>query len=134
MNFVEAITGSGGWPMNVFLTLDLKPFFGGTYFPPEDKYGATGLRTLLPRIADLWGKQHEEIMRSAESITQKLQQAVNSGVGSGDSPLQADLLDKTYEKIRSSYDSANGRFGEVPTLHRPVVPHVLLRSSSRTGK
>src|ERR1700756_3481239 len=78
MSFVEATTGSGGWPMNVFLTPDLKPFFGGTYFPPDDKYGTTGLRTLLPRIAEMWSKQREEIMRSADSITQKLQQAVNS--------------------------------------------------------
>jgi len=133
MSFVEATTGSGGWPMNVFLTPDLKPFFGGTYFPPEDKYGATGLRTLLPRIADVWSKQREEIMRSADSITQKLQQAVNSGVGGG-GPLQANLLDKTYEQIRQSYDAANGGFGEVPRFPRPVVPNFLLRYWSRTGK
>jgi len=134
MSFVEATTGSGGWPMNVFLTPDLKPFFGGTYFPPEDKYGATGLHTILPRIAELWSKKHEEIMRSAESITQKLQQAVNGGAGSGDSPLQAGLLDKTYEQIRLSYDSANGGFGEVPRFPRPVVPDFVLRYWSRTGK
>src|SRR5258708_4477372 len=79
MSFVEATTGSGGWPMNVFLTPDLKPFFGGTYFPPDDRRGQTGLRTLLPRIADVWSKQREEILRSADSIIQKLQQAVSSG-------------------------------------------------------
>ena len=71
MSFIEATTGSGGWPMNVFLTPDLKPFFGGTYFPPDDKYGSTGLRTLLPRIADVWSKQRDEILRSADSITQQ---------------------------------------------------------------
>src|SRR5713101_4496740 len=54
LNFVEATTGSGGWPMNVVLTPELKPFFGGTYFPPDDKNGRAGLTTLLPRIADLW--------------------------------------------------------------------------------
>jgi uncharacterized protein YyaL (SSP411 family) len=134
MSFVEATTGSGGWPMNVFLTPDLKPFFGGTYFPPEDKYGATGLRTLLPRIADLWSQQHEQIMRSADSITQKLLQAVNSGVGGGDSTLHVGLLDKTYEQIRLSYDAANGGFGEVPRFPRPVVPDFLLRSWARSGK
>ena len=134
MNFVEATTGSGGWPMNVFLTPDLKPFFGGTYFPPEDKYGATGLRTLLPRIADLWSKQHVEIVRSADSITQKLQQAVSSEVGSKGGPLPAALLDKTYEQIRLSYDSAHGGFGEAPLFPRPVVPDFLLRYWSRTGK
>jgi hypothetical protein len=133
MTFIQATTGSGGWPMNVFLTPELKPFFGGTYFPPEDKYGVTGLRTLLPRIADVWGRQSEEIVRSADSITQKLQQAVNIGVGVG-GPLQASLLDKTYEQIRQSYDAANGGFGEVPRFPRPVVPNFLLRYWSRTGK
>ncbi len=133
MTFVEATTGSGGWPMNVFLTPDLKPFFGGTYFPPDDRRGQTGLRTLLPRIADVWSKQREEIMRSADSITQKLQQVVNSGVGGG-GPLQANLLDKTYEQIRLSYDAANGGFGGAPLFPRPVVPSFLLRYWSRTGK
>src|SRR5713226_7833964 len=133
MSFVEATTGSGGWPMNVFLTPDLKPFFGGTYFPPDDRRGQTGLRTLLPRIADVWSKQREEILRSADSITQKLQQAVNSGVGGG-GPLQGSLLDKTYEQIRQSYDAANGGFGEVPRFPRPVVPNFLLRYWSRTRK
>jgi len=133
MSFVEATTGSGGWPMNVFLTPDLKPFFGGTYFPPDDRSGQTGLRALLPRIADAWSKQREEITRSADSITQKLQQVVNSGVGGG-GPLQAGLLDKTYEQIRQSYDAANGGFGEVPRFPRPVVPNFLLRYWSRTGK
>jgi len=133
MSFVEATTGSGGWPMNVFLTPELKPFFGGTYFPPDDRRGQTGLRTLLPRIADVWSKQREEIMRSADSITQKLQQAVNSGVGGG-GPLQANLLDKTYEQIRLSYDAANGGFGGAPLFPRPVVPNFLLRYWSRTKK
>jgi uncharacterized protein len=134
MTFVEATTGSGGWPMNVFLTPDLKPFFGGTYFPPEDKYGATGLRTLLPRIADQWSKRHEDIIQSANGITEKLQLAVNSGVGGGSGELQASLLDKTYEQIRLSYDGANGGFGGAPLFPRPVVPDFLLRYWSRTGK
>jgi Protein of unknown function, DUF255 len=134
MTFVEATTGSGGWPMNVFLTPDLKPFFGGTYFPPDDKYGHAGLRTLLPRIADLWAKQHDKILRSADEITQKLQQAVDGGASSGKGLLQASLLDKAYEQIRLSYDAVHGGFGEAPLFPRPVVPDFLLRYWSRTGK
>src|SRR5260370_3326043 len=133
MSFVEASTASGGWPMNVVLTPDLKPFFGGTYFPPHDRRGQTGLRTLLPSIADVWSKQREEIMRCGDSIIQKLQQAVSSGVGGG-GPLQANLLDKTYEQIRLTYDAANGGFGEAPLFPRPVVPNFLLRYWSRTKK
>jgi uncharacterized protein YyaL (SSP411 family) len=135
MSFVEATTGSGGWPMNVFLTPDLKPFFGGTYFPPDDKYGQIGLRKLLPRVAEVWSKQRDDIMRSADSITGKLQQLVNNGVGGG-TPLQAALLDKTYQQIRQSYDTANGSFreaGEVQLFPRPVVPDFLLRYWARTG-
>lgn len=133
MSFVEATTGSGGWPMNVFLTPELKPFFGGTYFPADDKNGLTGLRTLLPRVADVWSKQREETIRSADKITQQLQEATNSEVG-GRGPLQTGLLDKTYEQIRQSYDAANGGFGEVPRFPRPVVPGFLLRYWARTGK
>jgi len=99
----------------------------------DDRRGQTGLRTLLSRIADVWSKQREEIKHSADSITQKLQQAVNSGVGGG-GPLQANLLDKTYEQIRLSYDAANGGFGGAPLFPRPVVPNFLLRYWSRTGK
>ena len=135
MSFVEATTGSGGWPMNVFLTPALKPFFGGTYFPPDDKYGHIGLRKLLPRVAEVWSKQHEDILRSADSIIEKLQQLVNSGVGGGGS-LQAALLDKTYEQIRQTYDAANSGFGEkgeVQRFPRPVVPDFLLRYWVRTG-
>jgi uncharacterized protein YyaL (SSP411 family) len=135
MSFVEATTGIGGWPMNVFLTPDLKPFFGGTYFPADDKYGQIGLRKLLPRVAEVWSKQHEDILRSADSVTEKLQQLVNSGVGGGGS-LQAALLDKTYEQIRQTYDAANGAFGEkgeVQRFPRPVVPDFLLRYWARTG-
>jgi uncharacterized protein YyaL (SSP411 family) len=81
----------------------------------------------------VWSKQREELMRSADSIIQKLQQAVNSGVGAG-GPLQANLLDKTYEQIRLSYDAANGGFGGAPLFPRPVVPNFLLRYWSRTKK
>lgn len=87
---------------------------------------------LMPRIADTSSKQREEIKRSAESITQTLQQAVNSGTGGG--PLHETVLDKTYEQIRQSYDAVNGGFGEVPGFPRPVVPNFLLRYWSRTGK
>ncbi len=132
MMFIEALTGDGGWPMNVFLTPDLKPFFGGTYFPPEDRYGRTGLRTLLQRVAEVWSKQRVDVMRSADNIAQKLQQALDSGVGGGD-PSKAELLDKTYEQIRKSYDAVNGGFGEIPRFPRPVAPSFLLRYWSRTG-
>jgi len=132
MSFIRATTASGGWPMNVFLTPDLKPFFGGTYFPPDDQYGRAGLRTLLPRIAQLWMDRQEEIVRSADKITQQLQQMADAGVGGG-TPLQATLLDRTYEQIRQTYDATNAGFGSAPRFPRPVTPGFLLRYWARTG-
>src|SRR5574337_362680 len=73
MGFVQDTTGGEGWPMSVFLTPDLKPFFCGTYFPKEDRYGRPGFRTLLLRVAEAWGKERERILRSATEVTQALQ-------------------------------------------------------------
>src|SRR3989454_10434304 len=72
MTFVQATTGSGGWPMSVFLTPDLKPFFGGTYFPPDDRYGHPGVRTVMLRIEEAWGKDRAKGVQSADQITQYL--------------------------------------------------------------
>src|SRR5437899_4046702 len=68
MTFVQATTGSGGWPMNVWLTPDLKPFFGGTYFPPEDKWGQPGLKKVLNKIADAWKTDRKKIVASSDQI------------------------------------------------------------------
>ena len=77
MTFVQATTGHGGWPMSVFLTPDLKPFLGGTYFPPEDRGGQAGFRTILLRVAQAWEKDREQINSSADQVTQALQEAVS---------------------------------------------------------
>jgi uncharacterized protein YyaL (SSP411 family) len=132
MNFLEATTGSGGWPMNVFLTPDLKPFFGGTYFPPHDQYGRSGLDTVLRRIAELWRDRRQDILQSASQATEQLQQMMKQdSVGAG--ALQADVLDKTYAQIREGYDPKNGGFGATPKFPRPVTLEFLLRYWKRTG-
>jgi uncharacterized protein len=130
--FVEATTGSAGWPMTVFLTPDGKPFFGGTFFPPEDRYGQTGLKSLLPRMAEAWGKQHEEVLKSAAEITRQLQEANRGTSGNGFLPPAA--LDTAYEQIRAGYDKQNGGFGPAPKFPRPVALEYLLRYWVRTGK
>jgi uncharacterized protein YyaL (SSP411 family) len=133
MTFVEATTGSGGWPMTVFLTPDRKPFFGGTYFPPADEYRRPGLKSVLPKIAEQWSKQHDRILRSADQITDQLRNFVNSGVGTGGQPQTA-VLDKAYEQIAKTYDPQNGGFGQAPKFPRPVTPEFLLRYWARTHK
>ncbi len=133
MSFVEATTGSGGWPMNVVLTPELKPFFGGTYFPPDDKNGRAGLTTLLPRIADLWSHQRTEIERSASNITGQLQKLVET-TASNSGELDATILDKAFQEIKETYDPVDGGFGGAPKFPRPVVLEFLLRYWSRTHK
>lgn len=131
MAFVTATTGGGGWPMTVILTPDLKPFFGGTYFPPDDQYGRSGLRTLLPRIAQIWDQQHEKVVQSANRITEQLGQITNANLGGGQ--LQAAVLDTGYRQTKGAYDPQFGGFGKAPKFPRPVTLFFLLRYWARTG-
>jgi uncharacterized protein YyaL (SSP411 family) len=133
MSFVQATTGSGGWPMSVFLTADLKPFFGGTYFPPDDRDGRPGFRTLLQQVHEAWATRRNEIVQSAEEVTQFLQAQVNASAATGASTLGTPALERTYRQIKSSYDAKEGGFGSAPKFPRPVVLNFLLRYYARTG-
>jgi uncharacterized protein len=132
MTFVQATTGGGGWPMSVFLTPDLKPFFGGTYWPPVDRYGRPGFSTVLERVAEAWKKDSARIEKSAGDVVEQLDKSVNSP-----SPEKANITDATlnhaYQQIKSGYDPANGGFGGAPKFPRPVVFNYLLRYHARTG-
>ena len=132
MTFVQATTGSGGWPMSVFLTPDLKPFFGGTYWPPVDRYGRPGFNTVLERVAAAWKKDRPRIEQSAAEVVEQLEKSVNVPV-----PEKAGLTDATlsraFQQIKSSYDPTNGGFGGAPKFPRPVVFNFLLRYHARTG-
>jgi len=123
MRFVEDLTGSGGWPMNVFLTPDLKPFFGGTYFPPVDRGGQTGLTTLLPRVADYWQKDRVKLVGQADEITAKLRHSTEDA----GSALQPEVLRKTFDQMHEIYDSQHGGFGSAPKFPRPVGLEFLMR-------
>ena len=133
MTFVQATTGGGGWPMSVFLTPELKPFYGGTYYPPEDRYGRPGLRTVLLRLADAWEKEHEKILNSANEVTKALRQA-SSASQAGAGSLQQPVLDKTYQQAKTSYDKTYGGFGGAPKFPRPVTMNFLLRYYARTSQ
>ncbi len=133
MEFVQATTGGGGWPMSVFLTPERKPFFGGTYFPKDDHDGRPGFRTLLLRVAEAWEKDRTRILRSADEVTRKLQKFAAGEEGSS-GPLQRSVLEKAYGQIQAGYDAANGGFGGAPKFPRPVVFNFLLRYYAQTGK
>ena len=126
MTFVQASTGGGGWPMSVFLTPDLKPFFGGTYFPPDNRYGRPGFGAILQRIAEAWKNERGRIAQSSNDVIAQLAQY--SGA-SGPSLAMPDktALDSAFQHFRRMFDSAHGGFGSAPKFPRPVVFNFLLR-------
>lgn len=131
MTYVQATTGGGGWPLSVWLTPDLKPFFGGTYFPPTDKWGRPGFTTILSRIAEAWCNDQQTIIASAESALAYLRDAT-TGKMDGAAMLEPACLADAYARIRDSYDAEHGGFGGAPKFPRPVVPDFLLRYHART--
>jgi uncharacterized protein YyaL (SSP411 family) len=133
MTYVQATTSGGGWPMSVFLTPDLKPFFGGTYFPPDDRYGRLGFRSLLLRIEEAWQKDRDKITQSASHFAQFLERAANTEAGEG-RDLQEPVLRKTYDEIKASYDPVYGGFGGAPKFPRPVTFNFLMRYYARTAQ
>ncbi len=125
--YVEATTGSAGWPLNVMLTPDRKPFFGGTYFPPDQ------LKSLLQKVADAWSKQHDSVTQIAGRAAQQLIEIVSTQP-SATGDLQPAILDQAYKQIASTYDATNGGFGGAPKFPRPVTLCFLLRYYARTGQ
>jgi uncharacterized protein len=127
MTFVQATTGSGGWPMNVWLTPDLKPFVGGTYFPAKDSNGNPVFRNVLLEVADAWKRRHDQIVASSKEITSQLQKFVQSSNSSGQK-VSREILQNAYNQLAQSFDSEYGGFGGAPKFPRPVVLNLLLRT------
>ncbi|HEX5398626.1 MAG TPA: thioredoxin domain-containing protein [Verrucomicrobiae bacterium] len=130
MTFVQATTGSGGWPMNVFLTPDLKPFFGGTYFPPDARYGRPSFLQLLQQISRLWQERRNDLAASADEIHARLETATRNHVETNSS-LSAEVLHNAMGIFKSSYDPVHGGFGGAPKFPQPSIPQLLLRCAKR---
>ena len=130
MTFVQATTGGGGWPMNVFLTPELKPFLGGTYFPPDDRQGRPSFLQVLQQIAALWQERRGEIAASAAEIHARLAAATTS-VAAGNLILTADALRNAATTFKSAYDPRHGGFGGAPKFPQPATPSFLLRCAKR---
>ncbi|MBA3562835.1 MAG: thioredoxin domain-containing protein, partial [Gammaproteobacteria bacterium] len=133
MNFVVATTGSGGWPMTVFLTPDLKPFFGGTYYPPDAKYGMPGIKQLLPKISEAWQKDHEKVVASANQVTDALQKMAAPVPDKG-AELEQGALAKGYQQLAAGFDKSRGGFGTAPKFPQPVNLNFLLHYYHRSGE
>ena len=133
MTFVQASTGSGGWPMSVWLAPDLKPFYGGTYFPPDNRYGRPGFKTLLEYIANAWRTDRERIAESSRNVIAELRKASEvkpsaAGLGADDQAFES-----CFNVFRRMYDSTLGGFGQAPKFPRPVAFDFLFRYFARTG-
>ncbi len=134
MSFVQASTGGGGWPMSVFLTPDLKPFFGGTYYPPRDMSGRPGFPSVLRKVSEEWRDNREAILSAADRITDALRRMAAVTAEGQASPLGSELLARTYAAFESSYDAELGGFGRAPKFPRPSIYNFLLRHYRRTGE
>jgi len=130
MTFVQSTTGGGGWPLNVFLTHDLKPFFGGTYFPPDARHGRPSFLQLLEQIAGLWRERKMEIVASADELHARLELIVARDAKES-SPLTPPTLHRAVETFKESFDPVNGGFGDAPKFPQPSIPSLVLRAAKR---
>jgi hypothetical protein len=127
MAYVQALTGSGGWPMSVWLTPELKPFFGGTYFPPENRQGRAGFPSILSQIAQVWRENRENVEKEAARSLAALQESVKAGTAGTSDPARS--LTRAAEYFQRIYDEAWGGFGSAPKFPRPSVLSFLLREA-----
>jgi hypothetical protein len=130
MTFVQSTTGSGGWPMSVFLTPDLKPFFGGTYFPPDARHGRPSFLQLLQHISELWRQRKDEIAASANEIHERLKLTTENS-DSDNLILTETVLKNAADIFKSGYDSIHGGFGGTPKFPQPSIPLLVLRAAKK---
>ncbi|MBK9123191.1 MAG: thioredoxin domain-containing protein [Chloroflexi bacterium] len=132
MNAVQAMTGHGGWPMTVFLLPDGRPFWGGTYFPREPRYGMPSFSQILHAIHDAYANRRAEVEQAAASLTQALDNSLLD-VGTSADDLTTTLLDRAVYKLVGGFDEINGGFGGAPKFPQPMNFAFLLAHYVRTG-
>lgn len=130
MTVCQMMTGSGGWPLTIIMTPEKKPFFAGTYFPKQTRFGRIGMIDLIKRIKDLWNNQRSEIMNSADKITFSLQNIDQESPGE---KFSETTLKKTYQQLSIQFDTINAGFGNRPKFPTPHNLIFLLRYWKRTG-
>lgn len=130
MAVCQAITGSGGWPLNIFLTQERKPFYAGTYFPKTERYGNPGFIAILKKISDLWKTNAESAIASSEQVTKAIQSMPVTTPGE---PLTGETLKHAYEQLRDAFDSVYGGFGSSPKFPTPHNYTFLLRWWKRSN-
>ncbi|MBI4430917.1 MAG: thioredoxin domain-containing protein [Candidatus Omnitrophica bacterium] len=129
MQAVMALTGSGGWPLSVFITPELKPFYGGTYFPPDDRWGRPGFKSLLLSVAEAWKSKRQDVISTAADLTEVLR---NIRKDRPQGELDQLVLKKAFEQLQMNFDARSGGFGSAPKFPRSHLLSLLFRYWKRT--
>ena len=129
MAFVQAMTGSGGWPLSAWLTPDLKPFYGGTYFPPQSRHGRAGFADVLLRVAELWEKEKSKVLEQGEKMFEALAHRSESHA---DTPVVPGLSVELVEQCRQYFDHEYGGLGRAPKFPQPSLLRFLM--DQKTGR
>jgi len=132
MEAVQALTGQGGWPLNVFLTPDGRPFFGGTYFPPRARHGMPAWSQVLQSVSEAYRDRRDDVLQNAATLTQYIQRAQT--VGPSDEGLSLDVLQQAYDRVSSQFDWSVGGFGAAPKFPQPLALELVLRLHRRLGE
>jgi uncharacterized protein YyaL (SSP411 family) len=127
---VQSMSGSGGWPLTVFLTPEGKPFYGGTYFPPKDRHGIPGFIRVLKAVSDSYKSRRSEIEKAANQIITAL--TSKTGNSGEKEPLSMDIMDLAYSSLQREFDNEEGGFGSAPKFPQPMVLEFLLRYYHRS--
>ena len=130
MNAVQMLTGRGGWPMTVFLTPEGKPFYGGTYFPPEDRYGVPGFPKILQGVANAYREKPHEVEKSVGQILTGLQRMSLSR--ESQQPFASDIIERSAERLTQAYDADHGGLGQAPKFPNVGVYELFLRHYHRS--
>jgi uncharacterized protein YyaL (SSP411 family) len=131
MAAVQAMTGSGGWPMSVFLTPDLRPFFGGTYFPPDDRHGMPGFPRVVEAVTDAYRERRGEVVEQARQLAEHVARQLEVPPGRVDPERMQ--LDRAVGRLASTFDAELGGFGGAPKFPAPMALEFLLRAWRRSG-
>ena len=132
MNAVQVMTRQGGWPMTVFLTPDLKPFYGGTYYPPTDRYGRPGFPKVMEAVAEAFKDKHTQVLEQADQLTAQLNQ-ISNVVDPHEHELTEQLMQNAFQHYRSQFDSHHGGFGNAPKFPPSMGLPFLLRYWHHSG-
>jgi uncharacterized protein YyaL (SSP411 family) len=133
MTAVQALTGSGGWPMSVFLTPDGHPFYAGTYFPPRPRYGMPSFTQVLNAIVDAWQDRRRELVSGGQRLVDAIKQQSQVEQGRKGNELNGDTLPSAFRALQQSFDKANGGWGQAPKFPQPMALEFLLRYHHSTG-